>query len=325
MRHAVVRILPYSPAQLLDLVGDVRAYPQFVPWITSMRVWNERTDDQGETLLDAEAGVGFSFLRERFSTRVRRDPAAGEITVSLLRGPFRKLFNRWRFSPQGAGTLVEFHIDFEFKSRLLQTLLAANFHQACDRLIGCFEERAKVLYGSTWCANDPRDLTAKASSSWGLCQGHVVHPDQPPEAIACAGQDRHAARSATDRRRRHGFSPQADVNMATWSRREQCFGDRAARPADRVLAIIDLHAYQGHQRSVQRRQIDAFLHHQQLNCSALTRATGVIAPIAAVPDPITFDGPSGTPRSSDPLQGPSSSRTVPNIPWPSGRYRPLMA
>ncbi len=146
MRHAVVRVLPYTPAQLLDLVGDVRAYPQFVPWITSMRVWNERTDAQGESQLDAEAGVGFSFLRERFSTRVKRDPAAGEITVSLLSGPFRRLFNRWTFREDPAGTRIDFEIDFEFKSRLLQTLLAANFHHAVDRLIGCFEDRARALY-----------------------------------------------------------------------------------------------------------------------------------------------------------------------------------
>jgi coenzyme Q-binding protein COQ10 len=148
LRHAVVRILPYSPAQLLDMVGDVRAYPEFVPWITSMRVWNERTDAQGETLLDAEAAVGFSFLRERFSTRVRKDPAAGEITVSLLHGPFRRLLNRWRFHEDPKGTRIDFEIDFEFKSILLQTLLAANFHHAVDRLIGCFEDRARALYGS---------------------------------------------------------------------------------------------------------------------------------------------------------------------------------
>ena len=147
MRHSVVRFLPYAPAQLLDLVGDVRSYPQFVPWITSMRVWNERTDAEGESQLDAEAAVGFSFLRERFSTRVKRDQAAGEITVNLLHGPFRRLFNRWRFREEGAGTRVEFEIDFEFKSRLLQTLLAANFQHAVERLIGCFEDRARVLYG----------------------------------------------------------------------------------------------------------------------------------------------------------------------------------
>jgi coenzyme Q-binding protein COQ10 len=147
LRHSVVRVLPYEPAQLLEMVGDVKAYPLFVPWITSMRVWNERTDAQGESQLDAEASVGFSFLREKFSTRVKRDPKAGEITVNLLHGPFRRLFNRWRFREDPAGARVEFEIDFEFKSRLLQTLLAANFHHAVDRLIGCFEDRARALYG----------------------------------------------------------------------------------------------------------------------------------------------------------------------------------
>jgi coenzyme Q-binding protein COQ10 len=147
LRHTVVRVLPYTPDQLFDLVGDVKSYPRFVPWITSMRVWNEREGAYGDSALDAEAAVGFSFLRERFSTRVKRDPAAGEITVDLLHGPFRRLFNRWRFHEDPGGTRIEFEIDFEFKSRLLHTLLAANFHHAVDRLIGCFEERAKALYG----------------------------------------------------------------------------------------------------------------------------------------------------------------------------------
>ena len=71
-----------------------------------------------------------------------------EITVNLLHGPFRKLANRWRFVSRGQGTEGQFEIDFEFKSKLLQTLLAANFHHAVSRLIDCFETRAKALYGA---------------------------------------------------------------------------------------------------------------------------------------------------------------------------------
>ncbi|HEX4197714.1 MAG TPA: type II toxin-antitoxin system RatA family toxin [Caulobacteraceae bacterium] len=147
MRHRLTRELPYAPDQLFRLVGDVEAYPQFVPWITSMRVWNRREEGPGVDSVDAEAGVGFAFLTERFSTRVRRDANTCEIAVGLIRGPFRRLDNRWRFSPHPAGTLVEFSIDFEFKSRLLEALLAANLGRAVDRLIACFEERAKRLYG----------------------------------------------------------------------------------------------------------------------------------------------------------------------------------
>ena len=147
MRHRLTRELPYTPDQLFTLVGDVQAYPLFVPWITSMRVWNPREEAEGVDSVDAEASVGFAFLTERFSTRVRRDANSREIAVSLIRGPFRRLDNRWRFSPHPSGTLVEFSIDFEFKSRLLEALLAANLSRAVERLIGCFEDRAKALYG----------------------------------------------------------------------------------------------------------------------------------------------------------------------------------
>jgi len=148
LHHHVTRILPYAPEQLFRLIGDVDRYPEFVPWITSMRTWNARDLGDGVDQLDAEAGVGFSFLRERFSTRVRRDGVNRQIDVGLLSGPFRKLTNRWRFIPEGEGTRVEFDIDFQFKSRLLEGLLSANFHHAVERLMTCFEDRAKALYGS---------------------------------------------------------------------------------------------------------------------------------------------------------------------------------
>ena len=145
--HRVTHVLPYTPDQLFALVGEVRAYPEFVPWISSMRVWNEREEAPGVTMLDAEAGVGFSFLKERFATRVHRDAGARQIDVNLLSGPFRKLTNRWRFLDDPGGARIEFDIDFQFKSRLLEGLLKANFHHAVERLMGCFEARAKALYG----------------------------------------------------------------------------------------------------------------------------------------------------------------------------------
>ena len=147
MRHHVTRTLPYSPEQLFALVGDVDAYPQFVPWITGMRTWNTRTDSQGMHWTDAEAQVGFSFLRERFSTRVRRDPGSRQIDVALISGPFKTLRNQWRFAPDGEGARIDFDIEFAFKSKMLETLLSANFEHAVDKLMGCFEARAKALYG----------------------------------------------------------------------------------------------------------------------------------------------------------------------------------
>ncbi|PTS91251.1 MULTISPECIES: type II toxin-antitoxin system RatA family toxin [unclassified Caulobacter] len=146
-RHVVTRVLPYTPEQLFALVGDVEAYPQFVPWITAMRTWNAREDGPVSTV-DAEAQVGFSFLREKFATRVRRDAEHLTVDVSLLYGPFKRLANQWRFVAQGDETRIEFVIDFAFKSRMLDGLLAANLDRAADKLIACFESRARAIHGT---------------------------------------------------------------------------------------------------------------------------------------------------------------------------------
>ena len=147
MRHSLTRILPYTPDQLFELVGDVERYPQFVPWVTRLRSWNRREATDGVTTLHAEADVGFAIVHERFATRVKLDANVRRIDVELLSGPFKRLTNRWTFRPHERGCELTFEIDFEFKSRLLAGLLAANFNRAVARLVSCFEDRARALYG----------------------------------------------------------------------------------------------------------------------------------------------------------------------------------
>lgn len=148
MRQSLTRRLPYSPEQLFALVADVERYPQFVPWVSELRTWNRRPGGEGITVFDAEARVRFAIIRERFATRVKLDTGALVIDVNLLSGPFKRLENRWSFTPDEAGTEVRFGIDFEFGSRLLERILAANAHRATTRIMACFEDRARVLYGS---------------------------------------------------------------------------------------------------------------------------------------------------------------------------------
>jgi coenzyme Q-binding protein COQ10 len=147
VRHHVVRILPYAPDQLFEMVGDVARYPEFVRWITAMDADPPSQIEPGVSLLEARASVGFSFLRERFATRVKRDATKRQIDVSLIDGPFKHLYNRWRFLPHPSGTEVIFDIDFEFKSRVLDLMLRANFSAAVEKLMESFEARARQLYG----------------------------------------------------------------------------------------------------------------------------------------------------------------------------------
>lgn len=143
------RVLPFEAAKLFDMVGDVEKYPDYIPWITSMRVFNRVPAAENIERFDAEAGVGFKFLSERFSTRVVRDSHARTITITLLKGPFKRLNCQWKFDEAEKGCRASLHMDFEFKNPFLTGFLKANFDRAVSKLMTCFEGRAASLYPKT--------------------------------------------------------------------------------------------------------------------------------------------------------------------------------
>lgn len=141
------RILPYAPADLCRLVGDVRAYPEFIPWLQSLRVVTEEKRDEGGWEGVATAIVGWKAITERFSTSVRCEPAKGEVDVALVSGPFHALDNRWRFEPHEKGAKVRFWISYQFKNPLLNAVVAANRDKVAARVMGAFEREAKKRLG----------------------------------------------------------------------------------------------------------------------------------------------------------------------------------
>jgi coenzyme Q-binding protein COQ10 len=135
--------LPYSPEQLFDLVADVRRYPEFLPWCVGVRI-HERSD----TLLVADLLIGFKMVRERFHSRVVLD-CPRRIDVAYSEGPFRYLNNHWVFIPQPDGScIIDFFVDFEFRSRMLQRVIEVLFNEAVRRMVSAFEARARELYGA---------------------------------------------------------------------------------------------------------------------------------------------------------------------------------
>ncbi len=86
-------------------------------------------------------------IRERFTSHVALDEAHRRIDVVYAEGPFKHLENHWRFEEHEDGCLIDFYVDFEFRSKLMQTLMEALFHEAVRRMVGAFEARAGDLYG----------------------------------------------------------------------------------------------------------------------------------------------------------------------------------
>lgn len=136
------RILPFAPDDLCRLVGDVREYPKFIPWLKSLRVLKEEPRPEGGWEGVATATVGWKAITERFSTSVRCEPAKGEVDVALVSGPFHALDNRWRFEAHETGARVRFFITYHFKNPVLQAVVAANKDKVAGRIMGAFEREA---------------------------------------------------------------------------------------------------------------------------------------------------------------------------------------
>ena len=135
------KLMPYTQKQLFDMVADVESYPEFLPWCMDARVYNIK-DGQ----FDADLIIGFKAFKERFTSRVTLDCPNG-LDVNYIKGPMRELYNHWRFVKADGGTMVDFEVNFEFKSKLLGKLIGPVFGEATERMIGAFETRAKALYG----------------------------------------------------------------------------------------------------------------------------------------------------------------------------------
>jgi coenzyme Q-binding protein COQ10 len=87
-------------------------------------------------------------VRERFTSRVVVD-CPRRIDVAYTEGPFRYLNNHWIFEPQPDGSCcIDFYVDFEFRSRVLQKIIEVLFHEAVKRMVTAFENRARDLYGT---------------------------------------------------------------------------------------------------------------------------------------------------------------------------------
>ena len=151
--HSERRRVPYSPAQMYDLVADVAEYPKFIPWINSARIRKRIENEAGGEQFEADLVVSFAVFRESYTSLVKTYPAADDniarIDVEAISGPFNKLVTRYAFHPAGDGACdMTFDVDFAFRNRIMQRAAGAAFDIAMRKVAAAFEDRAKVLYGT---------------------------------------------------------------------------------------------------------------------------------------------------------------------------------
>lgn len=136
-------LVPYSAAQMFDLVAHVADYPRFLAWCTGSRV-QPRDDGSVYATLD----VRWRGVRSSFTTHNRHDRPA-RITLRLVDGPFRHLHGEWSFSALRADACkVELKLQFAFVSGVVGRLMGPVFEPISQTLVDAFTRRAEQLYAA---------------------------------------------------------------------------------------------------------------------------------------------------------------------------------
>ena len=136
-------LVPYTPAEMFDLVDEVERYPEFLPWCGGSEL-HLRDDETTE----ASIHIHYLQVKQHFSTRnTKRYPV--DMQIQLKDGPFRALDGAWHFKPLGdAACKIEFRLHYEFSNQLLAKVLGPVFSYIANSLVDAFVQRAEKVYGT---------------------------------------------------------------------------------------------------------------------------------------------------------------------------------
>lgn len=134
-------LLPYSAECMFDLVNNVEAYPEFLPWCGGSDVIEATEEKMIASILIAKAGIKQQFTTENHLQRPQK------IELHLLEGPFKSLYGLWKFQTLDAcACKISLDIEFEINNSFLNAAIGVIFEQIVATLVQSFCDRAKQVY-----------------------------------------------------------------------------------------------------------------------------------------------------------------------------------
>jgi ribosome-associated toxin RatA of RatAB toxin-antitoxin module len=125
----------YTPAEMYDLVNDVRSYPSYIPMCSDVKLLAQSPES-------LKATIKLSFTTENTME------AGKSIRMRLVDGPFKRLNGVWRFEPSGdMGCEATFRLDFEFANALLSMAFGGFFKEVTETMVDAFCRQAARKYG----------------------------------------------------------------------------------------------------------------------------------------------------------------------------------
>ena len=129
------------------MVLDIEKYPEFIPWCLNSKIYSK--NDKGDKIeITADLTIGKSFFNETYKSFVIFDKSKDTIRVTNIDGPLKYLENKWFFKRIGNNSEIDFHVDFELKSKILNVLISRSFDIGLKKIANAFEKRAIELFKS---------------------------------------------------------------------------------------------------------------------------------------------------------------------------------
>lgn len=135
-------LIAHSAQRMFDLVEDIEAYPDFLPWCARTEVSHRDADSTVATLY-----VDYLGARAHFTTRNDKRPPQS-MRLKLVDGPFHQLEGLWHFKSLAENACkIEFRLGYEFSGRLFNAVIGPVFGHICDTMVDAFAQRANEVYG----------------------------------------------------------------------------------------------------------------------------------------------------------------------------------
>ena len=145
---SIKKEIPCSKENLIKMVMDIEKYPEFVPWCLNGKI--HTINDKGDKIeIIADLTIGKNFFNETYKSFVIYEKSSDTISVTNIDGPLRHLENKWFFRKKGNNSEVDFYIDFELKSKILNLLIIKFFNIGLKKIADSFEKRALKLFKKT--------------------------------------------------------------------------------------------------------------------------------------------------------------------------------
>jgi len=144
------QIIDCDKETVLDVIGNVKAYPEFLPWVESLRT-SEYLQTDTITEFKADVRIGFKLFSESFSTRVtiNSEPLntkPAQVAMNLIKGPFRSLTGKWSIQPlSDTKCQVFLELILEFSNPILGAVFMANQERIAQKIIALFSNRAMII------------------------------------------------------------------------------------------------------------------------------------------------------------------------------------